>query len=121
MIRKVLIMVMILTVVTFTAGCGSNEQGDQNITRSSSYQQEVDTDDADKGNGSDLGMRIGDERVEVKWEDNDSVKALFKIADSNELSIEMSSYGGFEQVGDIGSDLPSNDKQTTTAPGDIVL
>ena len=30
-------------------------------------------------------------------------------------------YGGFEQVGSIGSKLPRNDKQTTTAAGDIVL
>ena len=33
----------------------------------------------------------------------------------------MSMYGGFEQVGSIGSKLPRNDKQTTTAAGDIVL
>lgn len=30
-------------------------------------------------------------------------------------------YGGFEQVGSIGTDLPANDVQTTTAAGDIVL
>ena len=30
-------------------------------------------------------------------------------------------YGGFEQVGSIGTGLPRNDVQTTTAAGDIVL
>jgi len=30
-------------------------------------------------------------------------------------------YGGFEQVGPIGQGLPSDDQQTTTQPGDIVL
>ena len=30
-------------------------------------------------------------------------------------------YGGFEQVGSIGSSLPTNDKQMTTTSGDIVL
>ncbi|SKA71111.1 hypothetical protein SAMN02745111_02159 [Eubacterium uniforme] len=33
----------------------------------------------------------------------------------------MSKYGGFEQVGSIGSVLPSNDKDITTECGDIVL
>jgi hypothetical protein len=30
-------------------------------------------------------------------------------------------YGGFEQVGSIGTSLPRNDVQTTTEAGDIVL
>lgn len=33
----------------------------------------------------------------------------------------MSKYGGFEQVGSIGSTLPSNDTRIITNPGDIVL
>ena len=33
----------------------------------------------------------------------------------------MSMYGGFEQVGSLGTSLPRNDKQTTTEAGDIVL
>ena len=37
------------------------------------------------------------------------------------LTIEMSRYGGFEQVGSIGRTLPRSDAQTTTASGDIVL
>ena len=37
------------------------------------------------------------------------------------LTIQMSMYGGFEQVGSIGQSLPRNDRQTTTQAGDIVL
>ena len=33
----------------------------------------------------------------------------------------MSMYGGFEQVGPIGTSLPRNDVQMTTQQGDIVL
>ena len=33
----------------------------------------------------------------------------------------MSMYGGFEQVGSIGKSIASDDKQTVTKPGDIVL
>jgi hypothetical protein len=35
--------------------------------------------------------------------------------------MQLSAYGGFEQVGAIGETLPSSDVQTVTKPGDIVL
>ena len=68
-----------------------------------------------------LQMTIGETPVEVKWEDNDSVDALKELCKNGPLSIRMSMYGGFEQVGDIGQSLPRNDSQTTTQSGDIVL
>lgn len=67
-----------------------------------------------------LMMMIGDTPVTVDWEDNESVNALKELA-ANGLSIQMSMYGGFEQVGSIGQRLPSHDVQTTTSSGDIVL
>jgi len=70
---------------------------------------------------SDMRMRIGDTAVAVDWEDNASVAALQKLTAQGLLAIEMSMYGGFEQVGSIGESLPREDAQTTTAPGDIVL
>ena len=63
-------------------------------------------------------LRIDGTGVPVTWENNESVQALHALAP---LTIEMSMYGGFEQVGSIGSSLPRNDRQTSTAPGDLVL
>ena len=37
------------------------------------------------------------------------------------LTIQMSMYGGFEQVGPIGQSIVRNDEQTITSSGDIVL
>ena len=68
-----------------------------------------------------LQMRIGDTAVTVEWEDNESVQALRDLCTDNPLTIQMSMYGGFEQVGSIGQSLPRNDRQTTTGAGDIVL
>ena len=67
-----------------------------------------------------MKMRIGDTPVEVAWESNESVEALKELA-QNGLTIKMSMYGGFEQVGSIGQRLPSQDVQTNTSSGDIVL
>jgi hypothetical protein len=67
-----------------------------------------------------MTLKIGERKVPVTWENNASVEELKKIASSG-LTIKMSKYGGFEQVGSIGHNITSNDKQTKTAPGDIVL
>ena len=66
-------------------------------------------------------LRINDQVVGVEWEDNESVESLKELASKGTITIDMSMYGGFEQVGSIGSTLPSNDEQITTESGDIVL
>ena len=77
-------------------------------------------------------MMIGETPVAVEWEDNASVEALMALAKGSlpaegplpaaeGITIEMSMYGGFEQVGSIGQSLPRDDAQTTTTSGDIVL
>ena len=68
-----------------------------------------------------LQMRIGETAVAVEWEENESVEALEALCREEPLTISLSMYGGFEQVGSIGTSLPRSDKQTTTEAGDIVL
>ena len=68
-----------------------------------------------------LTMKIGDKNVAVDWEENESVAALRELVSEKPLTIQMSMYGGFEQVGPLGTSLPRNDVQTTTSAGDIVL
>ena len=62
-----------------------------------------------------MRMTIADTEIKVAWENNPSVKALEEMCRDGELTIQMSRYGGFEQVGSIGN------VQTKTSPGDIVL
>ncbi len=87
--------------------------------------------------GEGMRMMIGETPVTVEWEDNEAVEALRALASASlpaegsfsaedtvpaeGLTIEMSMYGGFEQVGDIGQSLPRDDAQTTAVSGDIVL
>ena len=68
-----------------------------------------------------LKMMIGDTEVSVDWENNESAEALKDLCAEEPLVIQMSMYGGFEQVGSIGTRLPSDDEQTSTSAGDIVL
>ena len=68
-----------------------------------------------------LTMKIDGKKVTVDWEENESVATLTELVKDKPLTVQMSMYGGFEQVGSIGTSLPRNDAQTTTRAGDIVL
>lgn len=65
-----------------------------------------------------MQLYIGSSAVPVVWEDNGSVRALSALLP---LEIEMSLYGGFEQVGSIGQSIERSDSRTTTKCGDIML
>ena len=69
----------------------------------------------------ELVLRIDDMKVDVTWEDNESVTALKEKAAEGPLTVKMTMYGGFEQVGALGFTLPSNDTAMDTVAGDIVL
>ena len=68
-----------------------------------------------------MKLKIGDAEVPVTWVENESVDALAALAAEGPLTIQLSMYGGFEQVGPIGQSIISDDQQTTTQAGDVVL
>ena len=68
--------------------------------------------------GEGMILVIDGEEYPVEWEENESVEALKELCP---LTVKMSMYGGFEQVGSLGESLPRNDEQITTEYGDIVL
>ena len=69
----------------------------------------------------EMKMTINDTPVTVEWEDNEAAAALKVAVKSNPLTIQMSMYGGFEQVGSLGMTLPRNDTRISTSPGDVIL
>ena len=101
------------------------ESPEENVTPEGTtmYQLAVENkaaEDEDIGD-STMTMKIGDTKVNVDWEDNQAVAALRDMAREGDVTIQMSMYGGFEQVGLLGQNLPRDDKQTTTTSGDVVL
>ena len=75
-------------------------------------------DNKTKGEENTMRLLIGEREVPVAWEENESVKALQDLCP---LTIRMSMYGGFEQVGSIGQSIVREDVETVTDSGDIVL
>ena len=69
----------------------------------------------------EMKMTINNTPVTVEWEDNEAAAALKEAVKINPLTIQMSMYGGFEQVGSLGMTMPRNDTRISTSPGDVIL
>ena len=110
----------IMFCMSACAGTTKNTSDDQGAVNEVSASENKAAEDEAIGD-STMIMKIGDTKVNVDWEDNQAVKALRNMVEKGDVIIQMSMYGGFEQVGSIGQSLPRNDKQTTTSSGDIVL
>ena len=106
-------------VLAGQAGSGSWQQG-RRFPADVSEQELMDWIEGTEGPAA-LTLAIGDSPVSVEWENNESVAALTELAKAGPVTIAMSPYDTFEQVGPLGTELPRADQQTTTAPGDIVL
>lgn len=96
-------------------------QDKSGVTAAASSDEVSDTASDSKEENKTMRLIIGDTAVNVEWESNESVEALKELCKNEPLVIQMSMYGGFEQVGSIGQSLPRHDVQTTTESGDIVL
>lgn len=107
---KLIIILAAIMIIVFSS-CGGQ---DTPVSSAGSDRSEI-------SSPQQLKLRIGDTIVQTEWENNESVEALRDMVKSEPLRISTSMYGGFEQVGELGKELPSNDEQMETRAGDIVL
>ena len=68
-----------------------------------------------------MNVQIGSASFTATLEDNAAVHELIEMMREAPVSIEMSDYSGFEKVGSLGRSLTTDNHQTTTTAGDIVL
>ena len=68
-----------------------------------------------------MKLYISDTEVPVVWENNAAVEALAAEAETGDIVVKMSMYGGNEQFGPLGKSYPASNRQVTTSNGDIVL
>ena len=76
---------------------------------------------SDERTDTEMKMYINDTEIPVTWENNPSVSALKSDLQAGDIVVSMSMYSNNEQVGPLDKSYPSNDVQTTTNNGDIVL
>ena len=105
-------------LILMLTGCASQSAAPAEVQAATTHVESAV--EAEETNEMEDSMRllIGETEVPVTWEENASVEALKKLCPA---TIQMSMYGGFEQVGSIGKSIVRDDKQTKTNYGDIVL
>ena len=110
--KRFIILITILVLMCTLVSCGrstSNSATEPN--QPTTHEPDITSDDTttqpkedDEIMNKTLSLKIGNIEVDVNWLDNDSVTALKKLAKDG-LSIEMHMYGGFEQVGSLGTSI----------------
>lgn len=71
--------------------------------------------------GMKLYLKVNNEILTVKLENNSSVDELLEKLKEQDITINMQDYANFEKVGSLGFNLTRNDRQITTEAGDIIL
>ncbi|MCI8589663.1 MAG: hypothetical protein HFE77_03005 [Clostridiales bacterium] len=126
---KKLLSLLLLFIFIVLPGCASNAPTDNKIqTENSSSTPKIEQKEyAESHTENDLNterilyIKIGNSVLEAELADNTSAKALLALLRENDLTIEMSDYGNFEKVGELGTSLVTNDEQITTEAGDLIL
>ena len=148
--KKSLYLLVSLLLAMSIVSCGKNDAGDtqavtdetvqledSEVTESTDREVVHETARADDGEATDqsdsmesededeevgsMKLYINDTEIPVTWEDNATVNELTETAASEDITVSMSMYGGWEQVGSLGKSYTRNDKQITATNGDIVL
>ncbi len=57
----------------------------------------------------------------VELYNTDAARALLDKLSEGDITLTVDDYGGFEKVGELGFDLPTDDKSTVTQYGDVML
>ncbi len=68
-----------------------------------------------------MSVQIGNYIFTATLEQNQAVNEFIEMMKDGPVTIEMSDYSGFEKVGPLGKGLTTDNHQTTTTEGDIVL
>ena len=116
--KRVLTVTLLIALLMLAPSCAGNRANGDAAPEHPAEDPPVPEQPAEE---RQLKMLLGETKVGVEWQDNDAVAALKELVKTKPLTIRMSMYGGFEQVGPIGKTLPRNDRKMTTGAGDIVL
>lgn len=79
------------------------------------------SDDSQGMENFEMKFLINDIEIPVLWENCTAVDELMAEVSNGSITVSMSMYGGWEQVGSLGRSYTREDRQMTAVNGDIVL
>ena len=124
--RFLMVLIMLIPCVFVLVGCGnSNKTSSPNnsISSNKTTSEASNSSDATSSNTevTKMNIQIGDKHFTATLEDNAAVHELIGMMRNKPITISMNDYSGFEKVGSLGRSLTTDNHQTTTSAGDIVL
>ena len=126
--KKTFLFLLLLILIIFS-GCSSNAPMEDKIQveNLSSAQQTEKSENTERDTENDMNteqilyIKIGNSVLEAELANNSSAEALLEKLKENDITIQMSDYGNFEKVGELGFSLATNNRQITTKAGDLIL
>lgn len=138
--QKLLIIIFLIVIVTIAISIilfiqnnkkeliNIDEENNKKDLISINEQNDVNTNISDKtinqekeSNMDTIQIKVNNKVLSVKLENNSSTKAFIEKLREGDIIVNAHDYGNFEKVGDLGFNLPNNDKKITTEPGDLIL
>ena len=86
-----------------------------------SDEEQIENEEGSTEMGTVVEICVGDSTLEMYLEENESVKELQELLEEGDIIMPASNYGGFEKVCKLGKTITSNDEQSTTKSGDVML
>ena len=140
---RLIAILLVLAMAVFASACGSSaqESGDAQDAASvpssepvpasepvsetvEENEEEVQHDDTGltaSEEEKEMVLAINGSAIPVIWENNTAVSELTDQAASGTITVSMSMYGGWEQVGSLGRSYTREDTYINAQNGDIML
>ena len=126
MISKIVIPIILALLVV---GCNGNNQSNNSnqtteLTTNETVKPITTIDNSvsmEEEQVKSIKILVNNRTLEVALEDNSSAEALYEKLKEGNVTIDAHDFSNFEKVGELGFELPRNDKQYTTKAGDVIL
>ena len=122
MMRRILFWLMAGALIFsfLLSGCNEEEKEKTESPKTEGQQTEI-QEDTEESEETIMKVQIEDQVFTAELEKNPGAEAFAELLKEGPVTIQMNDYAGFEKVGSLGKSLPTQNRQTTTQPGDIVL
>ncbi len=119
--KKCWIILVATLCVLLLSACAARENTDIPASEDSNTDTSENTNTQEEETKMKMNVQIGDYTFTATLEQNQAVNEFVEMMKEGPVIIEMSDYSGFEKVGPLGKELTTDNHQTTTTEGDIVL
>ena len=119
--RKICVLLCFVVTAFSLAACGRNHASVQMPVPELEYSKTEIIEETEEDMVMNMNVKVGDVVFLAALEENVAVSAFVEMMRERPVVLQMSDYSGFEKVGSLGTSLPTDNSQTTTHAGDIVL